>query len=523
MNKNLNKFKVFTLVMLLTVIMVFVNVMQVNAEGILCAKGEEVNNKIEEVVVSHTKKDYNGASDNWQVNNYQYVFLKMSGTINNEAGNIKEGDYFTVKLDERLRPNGIVDEGIVSALIPYLTFEDNGNEVLLAVPNYNKSTKTIRYIFTKNIENVKKTDFKLTFADYPDLNKATDNGTYTFKNSYAGKEYSYTYELLWENPLPAAGTINEKDVKSLAMITNVNIKEDGSNGNYTHRAYARFYNLENDDEIKISWTGNSAFTDSTDFRIYGVSEAFIDSYGVDANKLEDITDKFVKNNSNVEYKAKYSELGYENFLVEIKNDFKIEEGITSHTGFNIVNGKGSGVTTSILKDYLTSAANAIKNREPVPCREVRQLEITKVDSKSNTGLENATFDLFLVKNGAAQDKPIKTVTTGIDGKATIDELDYNQEYLLVETKAPSGYILNKEPIKVNIEALDKGEAVIKLSIKNDKDNKTDSPTTNVTMEVKGHKTPETGDSYNIYIYLAAGVVALIILLGLVIKKHKNNK
>ncbi len=44
--------------------MVFVNVMQVNTEGILCAKGEEVNNKIEEVIVSHTKKDYNGASDN---------------------------------------------------------------------------------------------------------------------------------------------------------------------------------------------------------------------------------------------------------------------------------------------------------------------------------------------------------------------------------------------------------------------------------------------------------------------------
>ncbi|NQG18837.1 hypothetical protein HO710_02395 [Streptococcus suis] len=52
--------------------------------------------------------------------------------------------------------------------------------------------KTIRYIFTKNIENVKKTDFKLTFADYPELNKATDNGTYTFTSSYAGKEYSYS-------------------------------------------------------------------------------------------------------------------------------------------------------------------------------------------------------------------------------------------------------------------------------------------------------------------------------------------
>ncbi|MGV3311265.1 hypothetical protein ACEE16_04875 [Streptococcus suis] len=114
--------------------------MQVNAEGILCAKGEEVNNKIEEVIVSHTKKDYNGASDNWQVNNYQYVFLAMSGTINNEVGDIREGDYFTVKLDERLRPNGIVDEDIVSALILYLTYEDGGNEFLLAVPDYNKST-----------------------------------------------------------------------------------------------------------------------------------------------------------------------------------------------------------------------------------------------------------------------------------------------------------------------------------------------------------------------------------------------
>ena len=323
-----------------------------------------------------------------------------------------------------------------------------------------------------------------------------------------------------ENPLPAAGTISEKDVKSLAMITNVNIKEDGVNADYVHRAYARFYNLENDDEIKISWTGSSVFTDSTSFKIYGVSEAFVDSYGVDVNKLEDVTDKFVKSGSNVEYKAKSGELGYENFLVELKNDFKVEEGTTSHVGFNL-NEKGSGVTTSLLKDYLTAAANAVKNKEPIPCREVRQLEITKVDSKSNMGLANATFDLFLVKDGSAQDKPIKTVTTGADGKAIIDELDYDKEYILVETKAPNGYILNKEPVKVNVKDLDEGEAVIKLSVKNDKDNKTNPPA-NVPTGVKKYKAPETGDSSNISFYLVTGVAALIMLLGLNSKNHRKN-
>lgn len=105
----------------------------------------------------------------------------------------------------------------------------------------------------------------------------------------------------------------------------MNIKEDGVNANYVHRAYARFYNLENDDEIKISWIGSSVFTDSTSFKIYGVSEAFVDSYGVDVNKLEDVTDKFVKSGSNVKYNAKSGELGYENFLVELKTILKLKK------------------------------------------------------------------------------------------------------------------------------------------------------------------------------------------------------
>ncbi|HFI0057198.1 prealbumin-like fold domain-containing protein [Streptococcus suis] len=116
---------------------------------------------------------------------------------------------------------------------------------------------------------------------------------------------------------------------------------------------------------------------------------------------------------------------------------------------------------------------------------------------------------------------MKTVTTGADGKAIIDELDYDKEYILVETKAPNGYVLNKEPVKVNVKDLDEGEAVIKLSVKNDKDNKTNPPA-NVPTVVKKYKAPETGDSSNISFYLVTGVVALLMLLGLIGKNHRKN-
>ncbi|NQL62349.1 hypothetical protein HO446_06560 [Streptococcus suis] len=69
--------------------------------------------------------------------------------------------------------------------------------------------------------------------------------------------------------------------------------------------------------------------------------------------------------------------------------------------------------------------------------------------------------------------------------------------------------------------MDEGEAVIKLSVKNVKDNKT-NPSANVPTVVKKYKAPETGDCSNISFYLVTGVVALIMLLGLIGKNHRKN-
>lgn len=84
----------------------------------LCGRGRNVNDHVENVTVSHQKRYYNGTSENWQVNNYQYMFISLKGTIDNQDGQIGEGDYFTIELDKKLRPNGITDQSIVSAVLP---------------------------------------------------------------------------------------------------------------------------------------------------------------------------------------------------------------------------------------------------------------------------------------------------------------------------------------------------------------------------------------------------------------------
>ncbi|WP_417080781.1 Ig-like domain-containing protein [Mobilibacterium timonense] len=38
--------------------------------------------------------------------------------MDNQDGQIREGDYFTIELDKKLRPNGITDQSIVSAVLP---------------------------------------------------------------------------------------------------------------------------------------------------------------------------------------------------------------------------------------------------------------------------------------------------------------------------------------------------------------------------------------------------------------------
>lgn len=513
--------------------------------GILCAVGNEVNDKIEDVTITHEKRDYNGASEDWQVNNYQYVFLRMTGVINNESGEIREGDYFTVKLDKKLRPNGIIDEDIVSGLIPYLTYEKDGEVRLLAVPDYNKNTKTIKYFFTKDIEELTKIDINLTFADYPDLNVVTDNGNYSFTNSYASTDYTYSYDVLWSKPLPEDDAVSQKAAESIGMITNVNIDESGENAVYTHRAYGRFYNLDDNDNISITWSGSADFTDNTKLNIYGLTDQNVDSFGIDTSTLENVTDKFQFTkigDKSVSYDAKLGDVGYKAFLVELQNPFKLDDGITSYIGFKMQNGRDAGVTTFIAKEYFENARAAIVNRYPVPCREVRQLEITKVDAKDNSKtLPGAHFDLYEIKDGEMSTVPIKSLVTDSDGKIFIDEIDYDKKYALVETKAPDGYVIDNTPTEIDPEKLGKDTATVSIVVKNSPEGgegeeppspsdplppePSDKTVGNNGLELKNTTvSPSTGDRQNTVFYVYTAVISVALAaVSLLVVKNKMNK
>ena len=71
--------------------------------------------------------------------------------------------------------------------------------------------------------------------------------------------------------------------------------------------------------------------------------------------------------------------------------------------------------------------------------------LTKTDKRSGVALEGVTFEL----RSKDDNKLINTVVTNGQGKAIFNKVPYG-DYVLVETKAKAGYILDKTPIEVQV-------------------------------------------------------------------------
>lgn len=93
---------------------------------------------------------------------------------------------------------------------------------------------------------------------------------------------------------------------------------------------------------------------------------------------------------------------------------------------------------------------------------VASFTIQKVDENTKNPLEGARFELReAVVNGDTwsdqeQGKTyypdgVEDFLTGSDGKATFNDIPFGN-YLLYETKAPAGYKLPKDPVRVTVEA-----------------------------------------------------------------------
>lgn len=85
---------------------------------------------------------------------------------------------------------------------------------------------------------------------------------------------------------------------------------------------------------------------------------------------------------------------------------------------------------------------------------VTSFTIQKVDENTKDPLADARFELVKADENwdpIDQEHPVATEATGSDGKATFNDIPFGN-YLLYETKAPAGYKLPKDPVRVTVAA-----------------------------------------------------------------------
>ncbi|MFQ7303065.1 MAG: SpaA isopeptide-forming pilin-related protein, partial [Beduini sp.] len=115
-----------------------------------------------------------------------------------------------------------------------------------------------------------------------------------------------------------------------------------------------------------------------------------------------------------------------------------------------------------------------------------QLKITKTDSKTNAPLANAEFKIIRKSDDSDDKEIMMTLKTNSLGEAVSIFLPAG-DYELLETKAPTGYVLNTEPVSFTI--TNNTLTTIKDEIKNDpyikfRIKKIDSITGNIISDVK---------------------------------------
>lgn len=92
---------------------------------------------------------------------------------------------------------------------------------------------------------------------------------------------------------------------------------------------------------------------------------------------------------------------------------------------------------------------------------LKTLVVKKIDAESGNRLAGAEFELL-----DADGKRIKRLKTDLDGQMTVKGL-VNGTYTLIETQAPTGYLLDKTPRTIRLKA--GGDVLVRLTVENTMD------------------------------------------------------
>lgn len=159
-----------------------------------------------------------------------------------------------------------------------------------------------------------------------------------------------------------------------------------------------------------------------------------------------------------------------------------------------------------------------------------KVTLTKVDSENtSTTLSGAKFDLYesdyVNADGTVNQNAATVATkleTGTDGTVSLGTLT-SGTYYLVETMAPSGYGVEKNPIKIVI--TDDKVTVVQGTDKRDSDitDGLSGQTVAITVtDAKAYNLPKTGGAGTTMIYVAGGVLVAVAVVMFVIQKRKRS-
>ena len=146
---------------------------------------------------------------------------------------------------------------------------------------------------------------------------------------------------------------------------------------------------------------------------------------------------------------------------------------------------------------------------------LKNIKIVKIDSETKETIKDKF--IFAIYEDPECTKLIKEVKSNKeDGTALFEEVKYGT-YYIKEIKAPSGYSLSEQVVKVDIN--DKGVYINDNLISED-----ENGIYSFEFENEKIETPKTGDDSNIGVWIKVLIISCLLLAGLVflgLKKFKN--
>jgi len=223
-----------------------------------------------------------------------------------------------------------------------------------------------------------------------------------------------------------------------------------------------------------------------------------DGEDVIANGNLDITDNIVTFTLNKQNDS-FAYLRDQTYTLII--DSNIKSDVTAEDLEPYINLNGIPNEAEIIINDHPKLSNKVRVRPPV----LGDIHIVKVDKGTGETLQGSDFELFKCFDGDSvldDCNLIKSGTSDEKGQLSFLELQIGH-YKLVETRAPEGYRVLKQPISIEI---DVEERQLEIEVENSKN---------------GWNLPATGGIGSSIFY---GLGALLMLVALyILFKHKNNK